>query len=293
MGILDRLGLKGEDWSEFAEWFGHHLLALASESATTPGTDHHYALLLELDERVERFVKRRGDEELVRSLEAWVHQTEHMLAVIKTFDFHDQKAFEERLTHLERRHSAGKGLRKLDHALYCMGVLTDRLDPRREEQVPRPTVSAMLEVVWPRTPEEQDLRTELAGLMEAELARSTWELGALRLWTASCVLSIHFKDEPAGKELGALLSQQFNDRTRGEWGPPNLAEFLAHRHKDYFKLVDLDAPRSKFLTNAVIAGTFAWYCRRTLDLRVRLIGAREFRVAYNRLDAMVEAYKAL
>ena len=55
--------------------------------------------------------------------------------------------------------------------------------------------------------------------------------------------------------------------------------------------MDPDGPKSGLLIAAIVAGAFAWYCRRTLDLQVRLIGAREHVVALRRLDGMITAYQ--
>lgn len=257
-------------------------------------TQQSDALLVEIDQRVQRFVARRGEEGLVEALEAWVHRTPNLLAEVTTGPFKDPVEFEKRLAHLEQRHSAGRGLRQLDHALYCMGVLRHRLAPPVEEHDPRTAVPAMLEVVWPTTPEERGLRLELARLIEADLARATWELCSLRTWAFSFLLAAHFADDvDAGNQLNARVNQLLDGRTHGEEVPPNFAEFLAHRRREYFKVVQQGSPKSEFMATPIIAGTFAWYCRRTLDLRVRLIGAREFTVAYRRLNVMIAAYRGV
>lgn len=230
----------------------------------------------------------------MEALEGWVHRTPYLVAMVTTSPFKDPEEFEKRLAHLEQQHSAGRGLRQLDHALYCMGILRHRLAPPVEEQDPRTAVPAMLEVVWPTTPEESGLRLELARLIEAHLARATWELCSLRTWAFSFLLSLHFGDDiDAGKQLSARVNQLLDGRTEGEEVPPDFAEFLAHRNREYFKIVEKGSPKSELMATPVIAGTFAWYCRRTLDLRVRLIGAREFTIAYHRLNVMIAAYRGV
>ncbi len=67
IGILDRLGLKGEDWSEFADWFGNQLFRIMQARALDAGTEQSDALLIELDQRVQRFIARRGEEALVQA----------------------------------------------------------------------------------------------------------------------------------------------------------------------------------------------------------------------------------
>jgi hypothetical protein len=82
-----------------------------------------------LDRRVSRFVDRRGEEELVRALETWVHATPNLVAQVATLEFHDERRLQERLAHLERE-SPRPGLRRIEHALYCMGILPNAWRPR-------------------------------------------------------------------------------------------------------------------------------------------------------------------
>lgn len=257
-------------------------------------TEQSDAILLELDKRTDRLVARRGEEALVSALEAWVHRTLSMVATVQASPFEDPDKFGKRLADLERKHSVSGGLRKLDHALYCMGILRHRLAPPQQAQDPRTAVPAMLEAVWPTTPEDVSLRLELSSLIEADLARAAWELYSLRAWTFSFLLTAHFVDDvDAGNQLAERTQPLLNDRVEGEEVPPDFKKFLEHRRTEYFKVVQKGGPKSEFLLTPVIAGTFAWYCRRTLDLRVRLIGAREFTIAYRRLNAAIAAYRGV
>ena len=252
------------------------------------------ALLIELDKRTERLVAKRGEEALVSALEAWVHRTESLVAMVQANPFKDAEEFEKRLAQLERKHSAGGGLRKLDHALYCMGVLKQRLAPPEQEQDPRTAVPAMLDAVWPLSSEEVGLRLELSNLIPSDLPRATWELYSLRAWAFSFLLSAHYLDDvEAGNQLGERVQQLLAERYHGEEGPPNFKQFLEHRRNEYFKIVQKGGPKSELMLTPVIASTFAWYCRRTLDLRVRLIGAREFTIAFRRLNPAIAAYRGV
>jgi hypothetical protein len=150
----------------------------------------------------------------------------------------------------------------------------------------------MIDVIWPTTTEEGILRMELSSLIGAEPWRGTWESCALRSATFTCLGSVHFQvDDAGGARLAEMLNQEFVTRARGQPCPPNVAEFISHRSREYLKAVQKGNPRSELMWTPVVAGTFAWYCRKTLDLRVRLIGAREFTIARVRLDAMLDAYR--
>lgn len=285
--ILDWLGLKGEDWSEFSDFFEKQLLRALS----APDGASKDALLLELAQRTQRFVDRRGDGELVRALEAWVFRTPDLVGRLITTDFQDVREFHDRLEKLERRDSGGSGLRTLENALYCMGILPERLYPARHEQDPRTALPAMLDVLWPMTAAEDALHGELAGLIEAEPWRPRWELFSLRAFAMAYLITLASqRDEAASKKLSDRVERAVTDRAHGTLGPPNVEQFLAHRSNEYFRVVKSGGPVAGISPTAFVGGAFAWYCKRTLSLPVRLIGAREWAIAYRRLESMIEAH---
>ena len=258
------------------------------------GTLASDALLLELDQRARLFVDRRGEEELVRALEALASRTQDLVTQTMTVDFQNERAFQERLARLEKGRSKLTGLRTIENALYCMGILSDRLYPAREEQDPRTAIPAMVDVLWPESPAEEILHVDLASLMQAEPWRPRWELLSVRLFAFSYHLAVEFKDNETAKgELSERVDLGVRELAHGKPCPPNIEKFLEHRSNDYFRLVRPGLPFVGTSPTAFVAGSFAWNCGRTMSLPVRLIGAREWAIAFRRLDSLIAAYKDL
>ena len=292
MGILDRLGFRGEDASEFSEWMGGQLERIRPAGGGGPEAAARHALLVELDQRIDRFFAKRGEPGLLEAVDLWWNRIDGLATITNTIDFQVASRFQNLVSQLERDHSGGKGLRKLEHVLYCTGVLSARIVPQPEEQDPRTAVPAMLEVVWPFSAAERDLRAELDGLIGAEPWRATWELYALRAWAFTYAKSLAFQDDPpAAMRLSTLLERQVRGRVGGELAPANLEQFVKQRTDEYSRCAMPDNPAYGRSPTAFIGSFFAWYCRRTQDLQVRLIGAREYAIAHTRLQEMIEAYR--
>jgi len=187
---------------------------------------------------------------------------------ITTTDFQDAREFQQRLGKLEQRPSTGSGIRTLEHALYCMGILSERLYPARQEQDPRTALPAMLDVLWPMTPAEDALHAELSGLIEAEPWRPRWELLALRGFAFSYLIALKSTiDKAASRKLNDRVDRAVNERAQGAPCPPNVEQFLDHRSKEYFRAVKAGGPVAGISPTAFVGGAFAWYCKRTGSIR--------------------------